>query len=55
MGNLTHVVVQFGSVFWDNSLQKWLQANKGSNRSAAGGPDGAGGGGGGGGGGGAIE
>ena len=42
MGNLTHVVVQFGSVFWDNSLQKWLQANKGSNRSAAGGPDGAG-------------
>ena len=40
MGNLSHVVVQFPSVFWNNSMQKWLQSNAGSNGSAAGGPDG---------------
>lgn len=27
MGNLTHVVVQFPTVWWDDSLAKWLQAN----------------------------
>lgn len=42
MGNLTHVVVQFPVVWWDNGLVKWLSANKGSNTSAAGGPDGSG-------------
>ena len=42
MGNLTHVVVQFRSVWWDNSLFKWVAANKGANASAAGGTDGAG-------------
>jgi len=42
MGNLTHVVAQFPTVWWDNSLIKWLQANAGSNKSAAGGPDGGG-------------
>ena len=28
MGNLTHVVVQFASVWWDDALFKWLSANK---------------------------
>ena len=42
MGNLTHVVLQFPSVWWDDTLRKWLSANKGANRSAAGGPDGGG-------------
>ena len=42
MGNLTHVVVQFPTVWWDNSLAKWIASNKGSNQSASGGPDGGG-------------
>ena len=28
MGNLTHVAVQFPAVWWDDSLLKWLSANK---------------------------
>ena len=27
MGNLTHVVVQFPTVFWEDGLAKWLHAN----------------------------
>ena len=42
MGNLTHVVVQFESVWWNNDLRKWLAPNRGSNESEAGGPDGGG-------------
>ena len=42
MGNLTHVVIQFPTVWWDNNLTKWLSANQGSNESAAGGTDGGG-------------
>ena len=42
MGNLTHVVVQFPRVWWNNSLFKWLQSNRGSNTSSDGGPDGGG-------------
>jgi hypothetical protein len=35
-------VIQFSTVWWDDTLVKWLASNKGSNTSAAGGPDGAG-------------
>jgi monoamine oxidase len=42
MGNLTHVVVQFPRVWWDDKLPKWLASNRGSNETAAGGPDGGG-------------
>ena len=42
MGNLTHVVVQFPTVWWNNDFAKWIAANKGSNESAAGGTDGGG-------------
>jgi len=42
MGNLTHVAIQFPTVWWNDTLAKWLSANKGSNESSAGGPDGAG-------------
>jgi len=34
MGNLTHVAVQFPSVWWDDSMFKWLSANHGTNQSA---------------------
>merc|ERR1719198_1685059 len=27
MGNLTHVVVQFPVIWWDDNLAKWLHAN----------------------------
>ena len=30
MGNLTHVLLQFPSVWWDNSLPRWVSANSGS-------------------------
>jgi len=33
MGNLTHVVVQFPRVWWDDGMLKWLSANHGSNQS----------------------
>ena len=42
MGNLTHVLVQFPTVWWDNSIAKWIATNKGCNQSSSGGPDGAG-------------
>ena len=42
MGNLTHVVIQFPKIWWDDDIPKWLSANKGSNLTAAGGPDGGG-------------
>jgi len=29
MANLTHVLVQFPSVWWDNSIPAWLSANEG--------------------------
>jgi len=29
MGNLTHVLVQFPRVWWDNSLPRWISANPG--------------------------
>eukprot|EP01046_Picozoa_sp_COSAG06_P000797 COSAG06_NODE_23_length_33072_cov_44.622327_15_plen_593_part_00 len=43
MGNLTHVVIQFPTVWWDDAIPKWLASNPGSNVSSeGGGPDGAG-------------
>lgn len=43
MGNLTHVVLQFPTVWWDNDMPKWLASNPGSNvTSEGGGPDGPG-------------
>jgi monoamine oxidase len=35
MANLTRVILQFPSVWWDNSLNRWLSANKGANTSEA--------------------
>merc|ERR1712151_427450 len=29
MGNLTHVLIQFPKVWWDNSLPRWVSANEG--------------------------
>jgi len=29
MGNLSHVLLQFPNVWWDNSLSRWLSVNKG--------------------------
>ena len=43
MGNLTHVVVQFPRVWWNDTLFKWIAANARSNTTkGGGGPDGAG-------------
>jgi monoamine oxidase len=35
MGNLTHVVLQFPTVWWDDSLPRWMSAIHGANTSRA--------------------
>jgi polyamine oxidase len=32
MGNLSHVLVQFPTVWWDNSLPRWISANHGGQK-----------------------
>jgi polyamine oxidase len=32
MGNLTHVLFQFSSVWWDDALPRWVSANKGASQ-----------------------
>jgi len=34
MGNLSHVLVQFPKVWWDNSLTRWVSANRGGHKMA---------------------